>query len=216
MDKNTSNKILNLKMPKENKKLILKISKKINFLSAKIDDFFDQDMNINPKTINQAFVVDKDFITILYKYDDTIKKIENYCNEIINKNNINEIYNFQIDSSDELNELKIIEKSIIDNEKVISSYQKQMALNKKINYLKLKTKIRKKQMKNSFNEMEKKILDSKFVDIEENKEDMKLIENFIDKKYISKSKYLYLISFSLITISIYIFGVLIWVLINVN
>lgn len=210
MNKNVSE----LNIPEENKILISKIEKRIDFLSEKTQDYFEKTMTISPQKIENAYSVNEDLISILIEKDQIIEEIKTESHSIRIKHQTNFTNEIQINLSKKEDNSSIINNALNRKDNFINSEEKSFVLNKRIKYLKTRNSKRKKEMEESIEKLEKRLKNDKILDVKPTKEDIFLIKSFLDQKEITKTRTLYFIPFILMFLTIILIGSWIWITIN--
>ncbi len=204
--------IANINIAEENKVLLSKIEKKVNFLSRKNDEFFMNAKTVRSKNIEEAYSVNEDLISILKHNDELIQTLKSDSQNIEEEHSksLTQEYTFNF-IEDEIITDKI--KSTIEHkDDLIKSDDKYNALSKRKKYLKYRNSKRKALMNEAINDLKERANDKNILDIEPMKDDIQLIDNYIDIKQLNSNWIAIAFILTVAVVSIlFIVGVITWI-----
>ncbi len=205
--------IFELNIPEENKILLSKIEKKVEFLAGKTEDFFGDLVVIRSEKIEAAYSVNEDLISILNENKDlssNLKKESFNIREIHQTDFTREV---KLDVSEEISRASIIKSTIDQKDQLITADEKLFALNKRKNYIKNKNAKRKSEMNRAMEDLEERIANEQLLPIAPMKEDVKLINKYLNPREINSTRYLYLfVIIPIIFVLMIMGGAVLWTL----
>ncbi len=173
-----------LEIPEEEKVLLSKIDKKVPFLSKKADYFFETALAVKSKNISDAYSANEDLISILNSKNNEIEDLKEKSANIEREHRDKATIEFSLNVTEEGNADDLIKSTIKQKDALVKMEEKELALSKRKKYINKRGAKRKATMVAEINELKRKVDDSKILDIEPMREDIKLIEKFIDPKEI--------------------------------
>ncbi len=208
-----NNKIWELNIPEEEKILLSKIDKKVNFLSDKSEDFFKAIIQLDGTKLESAYSVNEDLISILKTNSSLTEQLKKDSFTIRETHQTDFTREVQLDLSEEVMKSSIIKSTIEHKDELISSDEKLFALSKRKNYIKNKNTKRKAEMDSAIEALEQRIENEQLLNIEPMREDIELIKKYINPKEINKTRYLYLFIFvPMILVALSFGGALLWMI----
>lgn len=207
-----SNNIFNLKMKDEDKILLSKINKRVSFLSNKADTYLSEQVVIRTDAIEEAYSVNEDLISILRENDELTKDLREESFSIRVNHQADFTREVHLSVTEEIKENSLIKSTIEHKDKLITSDEKLYALSKRRNFIKSPTSKRKAEMLSTLDSLEDRINNEQLLSIEPMKEDIMLINKFINPKEINKTWWIYVfVLIPFITLVLLLGGVLIWI-----
>ncbi len=173
-----------LKIPEEEKVLLSKIDKKVPFLSKKADQYFNSVLTVKSENIKEAYSANEDLISILNSKNEEIEKLKEESLKIEQEHRKNATIEFSLSITEEQWTDALIKSTIEQKDDLVKLDEKERVLSKRKKYINKRGAKRKATMIAEINELKRKVEDSSLLNIEPMKEDIKLIEKFIDPKEI--------------------------------
>ncbi len=208
MNKNISH----LNIPEENKILLSKIERRVSFLSNKSEEYFDSVKTVRSKNIEEAYAVNEDLISILKQNNDLIMQLKDKSLSIRQEHQTDFTREVQLSVTEQVNQASIINSTIDQKDKLVTSDEKLYALSKRRAFIKNGTARRKSEMMLALNSLEKRISNENLLDIQPMKEDVELIKKFINPKEINKSRHIYYLILGIMIFVLIMLGGAIWIL----
>ncbi len=208
-----SKNISNLNIPEENKILLSKIERKIPFLAGKSEEYFDSVKTVRSKNIEEAYAVNEDLISILKQNNDLMMQLKERSLGIRKEHQADFTREVQLSVTEQVNQVSLIESTIDQKDKLVTSDEKLYALSKRKAYIKNGGSRRKAEMKLALGNLEKRISNENILDIKPMKEDVVLIKKFINTKEINKTRRVYYLILGVLAFTtIMLGGAMIWIL----
>ncbi len=204
---------MNLNIPEENKILLSKIERRVPFLSKRCLTYFENVKTVKSDKIEEAYAINEDLISILSTNNQKIEDVKNESKSIRQKHQVDFTKEINLDITKQLEESNIIRSTIDQKDKLIKAEDKLSLLNKRRKYIETKNKKRKEEFEFDSQKLMQRINDENILDIQPMKEDITLINKFIDEREIRKYRWLYiLIPILILIIILTLGGVLLWTL----
>ncbi len=207
-----SKNISHLNIPEENKILLSKIERKVPFLSRKSEEYFDSVKTVRSKNIEEAYAVNEDLISILKQNNDLIMQLKDKSLSIRKEHQTDFTREVQLSVTEQVNQASIINSTIDQKDKLVTSDEKLYALSKRRAFIKNGSARRKSEMKLAMDSLERRISNENLLDIQPMKEDVKLIKKFIDLKDINKSRRIYFLVVAIVAFMLIVLGGALWIL----
>ncbi|NQX83540.1 MAG: hypothetical protein HRS50_02415, partial [Mycoplasmataceae bacterium] len=175
--------------------------------------YFEKTMTISSNKIEEAYSINEDLTSILNKYNEFIDLIQNESYSIRENHQTNFTKEIRLDTPQEIDNISIIKNTLDNRYHFVNADDKMFALNKREKFLLNKNKKRRKEMKDSIEDLEERIENNQLLDIASMKEDISLIKTTLNPKDIARTKFLYIIPVLLMLISLILIGGLVWLII---